>query len=197
MQLASDLRLQIFALAIGVVLLSASLIGAALFLFRRKTGDRSLLFFAIFSLLYAVRLIFRQSFFRLLVPASPQFWSYSESLIDNFIVIPLTLFLIETVQDSWRKLLRWLLVGQIAFGMVRFLTHSLHIAQRPTEVVNHILVVLYCALLIVYPFSFRSGQKLPREFKVAYAGLLIHFGSRIVEQKLPCDVAADRFAVIE
>ena len=182
-QLASGLRLQIIALAIGVVLLSASLIGAALFLFRRKTGDRSLLFFAIFSLLYAVRLIFRQSFFRLLVPASPQFWSYSESLIDNFIVIPLTLFLIETVQDSWSKLLRWLLVGQIAFGMVRFLTHSLHIAQRPTEVVNHILVVLYCALLIVYPFSFRSGQKLPREFKVAYAGLLI-FALFVVESNL-------------
>src|SRR5919201_6134913 len=94
---ASELRWQLSALAIGVVLLAAGLIGIALFLFRRQTGDRSLLFFGVFSLLYAIRLIFRQHLLHSLVSAPSNFWIYSESVIDNFIVVPLTLFLIQTV----------------------------------------------------------------------------------------------------
>ena len=183
MQLPSDLRLQIVALAIGVILLSASLIGAALFLFRRKTGDRSLLFFAIFSFLYAVRLIFRQSFFRSIVPASPHFWTYSESIIDNFIVVPLTLFLTETVQQRWKKILKWLLVFQIAFGGLRVLSTMTNIGRHQVEVIYHTIIISFCALLLVYPFTLRPGERLPHEFKVAYAGLLI-FALFVVENNV-------------
>ena len=183
MQSLSDLRLQFTALAIGVVLLSASLIGAALFLFRRKTGDRSLLFFAVFSLLYAVRLIFRQSIFRSLVPAPSQFWIYAESIIDNFIVVPLTLFLIETIQQRWKKILNLLLIFQIVFGIVRFLSTTSHIGRHSVEIIYHIVIVAYCVLLLVYPFSFKRGERLPREFKVAYAGLLV-FALFVVENNL-------------
>jgi len=182
-QSVSQLRWQIIAFAIGVVLLSASLIGAALFLFRRKTGDRNLLFFAVFSLLYAVRLICRQSFFRSLVPAPPHFWIYAESIIDNFIVVPLTLFLIETVQQRWRKILNLLLIFQIAFGTVRFLSTMFNVGRGPVETIYHIVVVAYCVLLLVYPFSFRRGERLPREFKVAYAGLLV-FALFVVQNNL-------------
>jgi phosphoserine phosphatase RsbU/P len=182
-QSLSDQRWQLTALAVGVVLLSASLIGAALFLFRRKTGDRNLLFFAVFSLLYAVRLIFRQSFFQLLVPAPSHFWIYAESIIDNFIVVPLTLFLIETVQQRWKKILNLLLMFQIAFGTVRFLSTMSNVGRRPVETIDHIVIVAYCTLLLLYPFSFKRGERLPREFKVAYAGLLV-FALFVVENNL-------------
>src|SRR5262249_42584052 len=129
------------------------------------------------------RLIFRQSFFRSLVPAPPHFWIYAESIIDNFIVVPLTLFLIETVQQRWKRILNWLLIFQIAFAVVRFLATMSNIGRHPVEAIYHIVVVLYCALLLVYPFSFRRGERLPREFKVAYAGLLI-FAMFVVENNL-------------
>src|SRR5262249_28197196 len=182
-QLLSQLRWQLIALAIGIVLLAASLIGAALFVFRRKTGDRNLLFFALFALLYAVRLIFRQSFFRSLVPAPPHFWIYAESIIDNFIVVPLTLFLIETVQQRWKRILNWLLVFQIAFGAVRFVSTLSNTGRHPVEAIYHTVIVAYCALLLVYPFTLRRGQRLPHEFKVAYAGLLI-FAAFVVENNV-------------
>lgn len=191
----SELRWQLVALAIGVVLLAAGLVGIALFLFRRKTGDRSLLFFGVFSLLYAIRLIFRQHLVHSLFPASPNFWIYSDSAIDNFIVVPLTLFLIETVEASWKTALRWLLGVQVAFATLRFVTTLLDVWRKPIELVYHIIIVAYCALLLVYPFSFRGGQRLPREFKVAYAGLLV-FALFVVQNNL-ADLGAVRWHGME
>ena len=179
----SEMRWQLVALAIGVVLLAAGLVGIALFLFRRRTGDRSLLFFGVFSLLYAIRLIFRQHLVHSLFPAPPNFWIYSDPAIDNFIVVPLTLFLIETVEPRWKTALRWLLWVQVAFATLRLVTTLLDVWRKPIELVYHIIIVAYCALLLVYPFSFRRGQRLPREFKVAYAGLLV-FALFVVQNNL-------------
>ncbi|HEX7962154.1 MAG TPA: 7TM diverse intracellular signaling domain-containing protein, partial [Terriglobales bacterium] len=192
---ASDLRWQLVALAIGVVLLAAGLVGIALFLFRRKTGDRSLLFFGVFSLLYSIRLIFRQSLLRSLVSVPLNFWSYSESLIDNFIVVPLTLFLIETVDGRWKAALRWLLAVQVAFGTLRFATTQLNVWRKPVELVYHILILAYCALLFVYPFYFMRRQRIPREFKVAYAGLVV-FALFVLQNNL-ADVGAVKWHGME
>ena len=169
----SKLRWELASITVGVVILSFGLAGLALFLFRRKTGDRSLLFFSLFSFLYAIRLIFRQSLFQSLALASANFWKYCDLVIDNFIVVPLTLFLIEIVEARWKTVLRWVLAFQIAFGTVRFFSRVLSIGQHPVELVYHILIVAYCALLLVYPFSLARGQRLPREFKVVFAGLAV------------------------
>jgi len=80
----SELRWQLAGIAIGMVILSFGLAGLSLFFFQRKTADRSVVYFSLFSLLYAVRLIFRQSFLQSLVAAPEGFWKYSDVVIDNF-----------------------------------------------------------------------------------------------------------------
>jgi serine phosphatase RsbU (regulator of sigma subunit) len=180
----SELRWQLAAFAIGLVILSFGLAGLSLFLFQRKTADRSLVFFSLFSFLYAIRLIFRQSVVHSLVPAPLDFWKYSDLVIDNFIVIPLTLFIIDVIQGRWKTLLRCVLAFQIAFGMVRFYSQLLHAGERPIEIIYHIVIVAYCALLIAYPLTFSRGQRMPREVKVAYAGFAI-FGLFVVWNNLP------------
>jgi serine phosphatase RsbU (regulator of sigma subunit) len=179
----SELRWQLTAFAIGVVILSFGLSGLSLFFFQHKTADRSLVFFSLFSFLYAIRLIFRQRFLHSLVLAPLEFWKYTDLVIDNFIVIPLTLFLIEAVQGPWKTLLRWVLAFQIAFAMTRFYSQLFHVGQGPMEIIYHILIVAYCALLIAYPFSFSREQRMPREVKVVYAGLAI-FGLFVIRNNL-------------
>ena len=182
-QSTSELRWQLTAISIAVVILSFGVAGLLLFLFRPKTGDRSLIFFSSFSILYAIRLIFRQSFLQSLVPAPSNLWKYSDLLIDNFIVIPLTLFLIEIVPARWKTVLRWILAFQIALGTARFFSNLLKVGQHRIEIAYHVSIVAYCAILFVYLSSLVRGPRLPREFKVIFAGFGI-FGLFVVHTNL-------------
>lgn len=182
-----ELRWQLTGFAIGVVILSLGLAGLVFFFLQRKTADRSLVYFNAFSFLYAIRLIFRLSFLHSLVAASETFWKYSDlavnNVIDNFIVVPLTLFVTEVVQVRWKKFLRWVLAFQIAFATVRSFSNAFGVGKHPAEVIYHILVVAYAALLIAYPFSFSGGQRMPRDVKLVYSGLAV-FGILVVQNNL-------------
>src|SRR2546429_324983 len=173
----SELRWQLAGFAVGIVILSFGLAGLALFFFERKTADRSLVYFSLFAFLYALRLIFRQSFLHSLVAAPEVFWKYPEVLInnfiDNFIIVPLTLFVIEMVEARWKGFLRWVLAFQIAFATLRFFSELFRVGRHPVEITYHIVIVAYSALLIAYPCSFPRGQRMPGEVKIVYAGLAV------------------------
>lgn len=183
---APELRWQLAGFAIGVVILTFGSAGLSLFLFQRKTSDRSLLYFSLFSLFYAIRLIFRQSFLHFLVAAPESFWKFSNVLInnfvDNFVIVPLTLFVIETVEERWKRFLQGVLAFQIILATLRFFVNSSGV-RRPVELVYHVAVVGYCALLFVYPFTFSGGHRMRREMKVLYAGLAV-FGLFVVRSNL-------------
>jgi phosphoserine phosphatase RsbU/P len=174
------LRWEVASLAVGVVILSVGLTGLAFFFLRRKTGDRSLLFFSLFALMYALRLIFRQSMMRASIPAPEAFWNYTELVTDNFIVLPLTLFLIEIVDGRWKTVLRWVLGFQVVFTTTRFALQLRKIGEGPREIVYHLVVIAYCLLLFAYPLSFaRRGWRMRREVKAVFAGLAI-FGLFVI-----------------
>ena len=183
----SELRWQLAGFAIGVVILSFGLAGLSLYFFQRKTGDRSLVYFSLFSLLYAIRLIFRLGFLRSLVPASASFWNYSNlainDFIDNFIIVPLTLFFMEVVQARWKTFLRWVLAFQTVFAATRFSSKLFQKAEHSVDIIYHIVVIASCALLVAYPFSFSRERRVPREMKVIYAGLVV-FGLFVVRNNL-------------
>ncbi|HVH70925.1 MAG TPA: PP2C family protein-serine/threonine phosphatase, partial [Candidatus Dormibacteraeota bacterium] len=156
-------------------------------LFQRKTADSSLVYFSLFSLLYAVRLIFHLGFLRSLLPASADFWKYSNlainDFLDNFIVVPLTLFLTEVMKASWKTFLHWVLAFQIVFAAIRFSSKLFHKADHPVDFIYHIVIIAYCVLLFAYPFSFSRDRRMPREMKVIYAGLFV-FGLFVARNNL-------------
>jgi len=182
-----ELRWQLAGFGIGVVILSFVAAGLSFYFVERKTADRSLVYFSLFSFLYAVRLIFRLDFLRSLVPASADFWKYSNlainDFIDNFIIVPLTLFFMEMVQARWKTLFRWVLAFQVVFAATRFSLKLFHKAGHPVEVIYHIVIIAYCALLTVYPLSFTRERRMPGEMKVIYAGLAV-FGLFVVRNNL-------------
>jgi hypothetical protein len=172
---ATELRWQLASIVIGVAILSAGLAGLALFFLQRKTRERSLVYFSLFALLYAIRLIFRQRFVQSLALAAPDFWSYFDKVIDCTIEVPLTLFLLEAFETRYQTFLRWLLAFQIVIGTARFLSFLLRVGNRPMEIAHNVLILIFCGLFAAFPFSFGREGKLPREFKVLYAGVAVFF----------------------
>jgi serine phosphatase RsbU (regulator of sigma subunit) len=172
--MTSQLRMEAASLAVGIVLVTFAITGIALYLLRLKMRDRSLLFFSVFTLFYAVRLIFRQTFFQFLVPLPEGFWVHSDEIIDNFIIVPLTLFFIEIVPAGWKTALHWLLGFQVVFATARLSSQLFSLARGFVETAYHLVIAGFCALLIVYPLLWaQQGRRLSREVKIVYVGFVV------------------------
>ena len=169
-----EMRWELAGAAIGFVLLVLGLAGLGLFLFRRRSRDYSLLYLTVFSILYGLRLLFRQVVLRsLLFAASPHLWNLLDTIIDCIVVIPFTLFLVQIIDSRWKKPLNWVLAVQIAFAVTRLLFYSLSVGQRFMGIANNVMVVAYCALIGIYYFAVRRDRKASRELNVVFAGLTI------------------------
>src|SRR5207245_8029558 len=96
-------------IAAAVALLSIAFVAIALFLFRRKTRDPTLIYFAIFRALYAVRLLASVRSFRALFNEPGSFWDYVNWDITCTILVPFGLFFYQVGSEFLRKFFRWLL----------------------------------------------------------------------------------------
>ena len=72
----ADLRSQTPIIIVGVILLAVGTAAVTLFFFRRKSRDFALIYFSIFSILYAVRLLLRMRVVRSLA-------GVPDSLVDH------------------------------------------------------------------------------------------------------------------
>jgi len=179
----SELRWQLAGVALGIALLSISLVSLALFLFRRKSSDFTLIYFSSFSLLYAVRMLFREDIFRSLFPASDAVWDQLILFIDCFVAVPFTLFLIQIVEPRWQRVLRWMVAVQLAFGITHLISSVLGIGQQAMKVGNNVFVIGSCALVAVYYISARAAKHRSREIKTVFAGLAV-FALFVIEGNL-------------
>ena len=102
----SELRWELANIAAAVALLSVALAAIALFCFRRSTRDLTLIYFSLFCILYAVRLLAYLPSFRSLFDESRMFWSYLGWVISSIIILPGGLFLYQLVGEYLRKFLR-------------------------------------------------------------------------------------------
>jgi len=179
----SQLGWQLAGIAIGFILLAIGLAALALFLFRRTSRDFTLLYFCSFAILYAVRLLAREGIVRSLFPGRAATFDHLILFIDCFIVAPFTLFLIQIVEPSWQRVLRWLLVVQIAFGAVHLASAGWHIAEPAMKVANNLFVIGLCAVLMVYYFSAGRRKGRSREVSAVFLGLAI-FALFVIEGNL-------------
>jgi len=178
-----ELGWQLAGVAIGFLLVSIGFAAVALFLFRRKSSDFTLIYFGSFSIFYAARLLCREAIIRSLAPASDSVWNFLVRFIDCFISVPFTLFLIQIVEPRWQKALRWLLAAQIAFGSVRLLCTIWGIGETAMNVGNNVFVIGQCALLAVYYVAARPARGASREITAVFAGLAV-FALFVIEGNL-------------
>jgi serine phosphatase RsbU (regulator of sigma subunit) len=185
-QTPSEVRWELAGVAIGFILLSIGLAALALFLFRRQSRDPSLLYFSSFSLLYAIRLLFRESIIRYSFPVSAAVWNHLDVLLDCVIIIPFTLFLIQIVEPRWKRILRGVVAVQIIFGSMWLLSNVLAIGQKAMSVANNLLVIACCALIAFFYIPsqrHKSPSQSSQEIKIVFGGLAV-FAFFVIEGNL-------------
>jgi sigma-B regulation protein RsbU (phosphoserine phosphatase) len=173
----SELRWEFANAAAAVALLSIALAAIALFCFRRTTRDLTLIYFGLFCILYAVRLLVYLPSFRSLFNEPPMLWSYAGWVISSILIFPGGLFLYQVVGENLRKFLRWLLAARALFAFFEFLAAALGVSLAQLGVANNIkvLATLAATALFVVDSKLRPGPRRPfsHEMRVLVAGFLV------------------------
>ena len=136
----SALLWELANIAAAAALLSVALAAVALFFFRRRTREATLIYFGLFCILYALRLLTGLSSFRSLFHEPPVFWNYVNWVITCTITLPFLLFLYQLVDEHLRKFLRWLLVGQTLFAVFGILAAALGVSLTKLGVANNFMI---------------------------------------------------------
>jgi sigma-B regulation protein RsbU (phosphoserine phosphatase) len=174
---ASFSRWEFANIAAAVALLSIALAAIALFFFRRRTHDLTLIYFGLFCILYAVRLLTVLSSFRSLFHEPLVFWSYVNWVITCTIILPFGLFLYQLAAEHLRKFLRWLLVAQTLFAVFGILAAALGVSLTKLGVANNFMIfgTFVASGLFLAASNQRSDQlkHLSHEIRVFLAGFLV------------------------
>ena len=173
----SELRWEFANFAAAVVLLFIALAAIALFFFRRGTRDLTLIYFSVFCILYAVRLLASLRSFRPLFLESRVFLDYVNWVITCTIILPFLLFLYQLADEHLRRFLRWLLVAQTLFAVFGILAAALGVSLIKLGFANNFMVfgTFVASGLFLVTSNQRSDQlkHLSHEIRVFLAGFLV------------------------
>jgi len=172
----SELRWELAHIAAAVAILSIALAAIAFFFFRRRTSDLTLIYFALFCILYAVRLLNLRALHSLF-DESRMFWDYLDWVITCTILLPCTLFLYQVVSDHLRKFLRWLLAAQTVFAIFGILGAASGISLAKPRIANHIVVLATVVATALFLIASKRGSDVPRglthEIRAFIVGFLV------------------------
>jgi hypothetical protein len=177
----SELRWDLLNVGVGVLLVVVGLAAISLFFFRVKSRDRSLVYFGLFTILYAVRLLANRMIIESVFDVPRIFWRYANWAISSVIVLPFGLFLYYLLPAQFRNLLRMVLVTQAVCAVLATVAAGMGAPLRTLDVANMIvtLVTLVIGLTGVVVIQ-RSTQPrrnvfLAREVRVFVGGFLFWF----------------------
>ena len=148
-QLRTLLRADIGGFVLSLLVLFIGLAAVAVHLLRRKSKDRTLLWFGLFAGLYGLRALARRSITRALFDVPTEFWRYMDSVISDVIVTPAILFAEDIYGKGWKSGIRWLFWAQAFWGAaaiaVDFIGHNPGRAPDP----SNLLLFIFPVLLVI------------------------------------------------
>src|SRR5271168_1582630 len=170
----TQLRWEFANVAAAFAIAAAALAAIALFFFRRRTGDPTLIYFGLFCILYAVRLLSVLASFRALFDASPLFWWRVNWVITCTILIPFALFLYQVARGSLKKLLPWAIGAQTIFAICGIAAAALGMPLARLFAANNIMVLglstANAVFLLIERVRFGPGKPWSHEVRVLVAG---------------------------
>lgn len=180
---AAEWRWAIFAFGACVILLTIGLIATGIFLFRKKNTDRTLLYFGVFVIAYAVRIFVRNQplLSAFAIPSTAA--SHIEHVITFTIMLPSLFLFLEVVQARWRRVVLWIVGVQLVFAAIAIPLDFIGIAGRELDIANSSLVLASWILLILFLFFLRPPGRLPHELRVVAVGLGV-FGLFVLRANL-------------
>src|SRR3954454_20184820 len=136
----------VFMAAMAIVTLGSCAIVA--YAFRRKAGERVLLWFGLFAAPYGVILMLRSPVFQLGFGQPETFARFAERLVAFWTIIPALLLFKQFYGNGWRSSVQWLIGSYVTLAAVAF---GLMLQDRPEAVPSPStgLVLLLPAMLIL------------------------------------------------
>jgi hypothetical protein len=173
----SRLRWEILSFAAGVISVSLALAAAALFFWRRRGRDPTLIFLALFSGLYGIRLLASLQIIESNFSFSPLFWRYVDWAVTSTIVIPLGFFLYQVIGPRSKPFIRWLITIQVIFTVIAIFATFAGADLSKLYLANNTLVLGILAAAAIHRLILwlRGGprQTATREIRVFTIGFVI------------------------
>jgi sigma-B regulation protein RsbU (phosphoserine phosphatase) len=166
-------RWAVFSVAIGAILLTIGFLAVGIFLFRKKTTDRTLLYFGVFSILYAVRMFMREQLLFSAFGFSSAVAGHIDRTITVTIALPIQFLFMEIVQPRWRRIILWTLGVQTVFACLGILSDFLGVARRQVDITNSLLLLASWILLSIFLFFLRPPGRLPHELRIVATGFAV------------------------
>lgn len=182
----AELRSQMTTIVVGLILLVAGIGAVALFFFRSKSRDLTLIYFSLFSILYALRLLLRMPVVRSLSGVSDSLRQHIDLWITVILLIPFLLFLLQILGPQIKTLVKVSLIAQSILASIAITADAFGSAAKFTYSLNNYLVLAIVGGLIVnfLVLRFRGlGQPWTPELRVLTAGLLV-FGVFVLHGNL-------------
>ncbi|HEX7181470.1 MAG TPA: PP2C family protein-serine/threonine phosphatase [Thermoanaerobaculia bacterium] len=177
----AGLRADMLPMGVGIFLTGLALVVGALSLLRWREGDRSLLFFALFTGIYGVRIATDNDWARLLLGFSETGAELFEAVLSYLLPVPFALFFEQMVGSGWKRSLRriWQLQLLFALGAVAY-----EVARgEPWALGGPYRVLVLLALLVILIHVYRPGQPLSTDLRrLRLAGLVL--GLFVVNENL-------------
>lgn len=147
----SVLRADAFNVALAIVIITASIASAALFAASRRVKDPAILWFAVFSGLYGVRLVIQTDTAAFVFSLGKSFQAYATATITYIVILPAVMFIYEVI-PTWRPVLRWLFRALVVFAIAGIVTDQ--VLRRPgsLQTLNNVFVLVYSVLFIAMLF---------------------------------------------
>jgi len=182
----ADLRPQMTTIVVGLILLVVGIGAVALFFFRSESRDLTLIFFSLFSILYAIRLLMRMSVVRSLYGVSNSAWEHIDLWITLIILFPFLLFLRQVLGPQIKTLVRVFLITQAIFAAVAITADAFGVSEKLAYSLNNYLVLVMVGGLAANHFVLRFrglGPPWTLELRALTTGLMV-FGAFVLHGNL-------------
>lgn len=171
----TELRWDLLNVGVGVLLLVIGLTATVLFFFRLKSRDRSLVYFGVFTILYAVRLLGARMLVESVVDVPRPFWDYFRYFISCVIVLPFGFYLWELVDDEIKWIFPWILWTQATCAAGEIVASIYGVGLVELNQVNSLVTIVTLAAGLGWIIFARSKRPFTHDVKVFFGGLIFWF----------------------
>ncbi len=171
----TELRWDLLNVGVGVLLLVIGLTASALFFFRPKWRDRSLIYFGVFTMLYAVRLLANRLLIESVVDVSRVFWLYLDYFISCTIILPFGLYLYELVEPELKSFFLWIVGAQAVCAIGEIAGAIYGVGLPRLNQANSIVTILSVTVGLAWMLLRRAQRRFTPDVKVFFGGLVFWF----------------------
>ncbi|HEY2820167.1 MAG TPA: SpoIIE family protein phosphatase [Candidatus Acidoferrum sp.] len=171
----TQLRWDLLNVGVGVLLLVIGLTVAILFFVRPKWHDRSLIYFGIFTILYALRLLGDRMLVESVVDVPRAFWDYFSYFISIVIVLPFGLYLYELVEPEVKRIIPWAIGVQAAFAVGEIIGAIYGVGLDRLNATNSMVTIGTVVPSLIWILVVRMKRPANHDIKVFFGGLMFWF----------------------